>query len=326
MRRSRIGLRRLPSNYSPGTRQYVSASNVRDSQTMRLPDGRILGFAEYGRSSDYPLMFMHGYPASRLETLGIDETARRHNIRVITPDRNGYGLTTFNPAHGILDWPADVQALAGHLGLRRFAVLGGSGGGPYALACAYRLPHQMLSAVGIFGGAGPWEAGARHMSLAYRASALAAHHWPSGYGGLLNLLLWMLRRALSSPVGTQMIDQWLNERSGKLESAEKIHQRREVLARQVLEGFRQGTKPAVHDARLLTSSWGIKLEDVTYDRVQIWHGSKDVNAPVQMIRYLAEHLPHCTLTEFEDDTHFTLHRHLDTIVSELVPEQPHCIK
>lgn len=321
MRGRRIGLLRFPSNYCSGTRQYVSISNARDSQTMRLPGGRTLGFAEYGRSNDYPLMFMHGYPASRLETLGIDETARRHKLRIITPDRNGYGLTTFNPAHGILDWPADVRALANHLGLGRFAVLGGSGGGPYALACAYRLPHAMLSGVGIFGGAGPWEAGAHHMSLPYRVSALAAHYWPSGYGGILNLLLWMLRRALSSPAGMQRIDQWLDERSGKLESLDKKQQRRKALARQIFEGFRQGTEPAIHDARLLTSNWGIKFEDITYNRVRIWHGSKDVNAPVQMIRYLAEHLPHCTLTEFEDDTHFTLHRHLDTILSELVPEQ-----
>lgn len=288
---------------------------------MRLPDGRILGFAEYGRSNDYPLIFMHGYPSSRLETLGIDDTARRHNIRIITPDRNGYGLTTFKRDRRILDWPADVRVLAKYLNLSRFAVLGGSGGSPYALACAYLLPPEMLSGVGIFGGAGPWEAGAHHMSIAYRVSALAAHHWPSGYGGLLNLLIWMLKRALSSPAGARRIDNWLNKHTGKLESTEEIQQRREILVRQVLEAFRQGAEPAVHDARLLTSSWGLKFEDVTYNRVKIWHGTKDANAPVQMIRYLAGHLPHCTLQEFENDTHFTLRRHLDTILSELVPEQ-----
>lgn len=56
----------------------------------------------------------------------------------------------------------------------------------------------------------------------------------------------------------------------------------------------------MHDAQLLTSSWGIKFEDVTYNKVQIWHGTQDANWPVQMMRYMAERLPHCELHEFGD--------------------------
>ena len=297
--------------------RYASTS-ARDSQTIQLQDGRILGFNECGRSNDYPMIFMHGYPASRLETLGVDEVAKRHNLRIITPDRNGYGLTTFNPNHGILDWPADIRELARHLGLKRFAVLGGSGGSPYALACAALLPHEILSGVGILAGAGPWEAGAHHMSLLYRINAIMAHHWPSGYGGLLNLLVWMLRRALSSPSGAQRIDKWLEGHAERLDSESSIKERREVIARQVLEAFRQGAGPAVHDARLLTTSWGIRFEEVTYNKVKIWHGTKDTNAPIQLMRYMAERLPHCELHEFQEDTHFTMHRHLDRVLTELV--------
>ena len=301
------------------TTRHVS-SIARDSQTMRLPDERTLGFSECGREEDYPLLYMHGYPSCRLETLGMDELAHRHNLRIITPDRNGYGLTTFNPSLRILDWPADIQALARHLHLERFAILGGSGGSPYALACAHLLPRNTLSGVGIMAGAGPWEAGAHHMSLPYRISALAVHHWPLGYGRLLTCLIWMLKRALSSPLGVRRIDQWLDERSSKLDSNNANNVRREVITRQVLEAFRQGTAPTVHDAQLLMSSWGIEFEDVTYDKVRLWHGTQDANAPVQMVRYMAERLPNCELREFEDDTHFTLHRHLDQILSELVPE------
>jgi pimeloyl-ACP methyl ester carboxylesterase len=287
---------------------------------MRLPDGRTLGFAEHGRSGDYPLLFIHGYPTSRLETLGIDDIAQRHKIRIITPDRNGYGLTTFDSKRKILDWPDDVQALAQHLGLSRFAVLGGSGGSPYALVCAYRLPPEMLSSVGIMGGAGPWEAGAHHMSLPYRLSAFMAHHWPSGYGGVLSLFLWILKKALSSPSGIQQIDKVLAKQIGDRGSGKSAGHLRETMARQIFEAFRQGTGPAVHDAQLLTSSWGIKSEDVTYNKIKIWHGTKDVNAPVQMVRYMAERLPHCELKEFPEATHFTLQRYLDQILSEMIPK------
>ena len=286
---------------------------------MRLPDGRTLGFSECGRTDDYPLIFMHGYPGSRLETLGMDEVANRHNIRIITPDRNGYGLTTFNRNLRIPDWPTDIQALARHLGLGRFAVLGGSGGSPYALACAYLLPHDMLSGVGFLAGAGPWEAGAHHMALSYRINALMAHYWPSGYGGLSKLLVWMLRRVLSSPSGAQLVDKWLDDHAEKLDSEKSAKKRREILSRQVLEAFRQGPAPAVHDAQLLTSSWGIKFNDVTYNKVKIWHGTQDTNAPIEMMRYMAERLPYCEIHEVEKDTHFKVHRHLDRILTELVP-------
>lgn len=286
---------------------------------MRLPDGRTLGFSECGRPDDHPLIYMHGYPASRLETLGMNKIANRHNVRIITPDRNGYGLTTFNSKLRILDWPADIRALAGHLGLERFAVLGGSGGSPFALACAHLLPHEMLSGVGIMAGAGPWEAGARYMSFPYLVSAAMAHYWPSAYGAFLNLMGWSLMIVLSSESGANRIDKWLNERTGTLGSENEAKERTNIIARQVLEEFRQGSVPAVHEAQLLTSNWGINFEDVTYNKVKIWHGSQDRNAPVEMMRYMAERLPHCELHEFEDDTHFTLHRHMDQILTELVP-------
>ncbi|KAJ5239786.1 hypothetical protein N7468_004405 [Penicillium chermesinum] len=98
---------------------------------------------------------MHGYPRSRRETLGLEDIARRHSLRIIYPDRNGYGFTNLNSDRKIADWPADVKALAQHLSLYQFALLGGSGSSPYTLVCAHQLPAGMLSGVGIMTGAGP---------------------------------------------------------------------------------------------------------------------------------------------------------------------------
>lgn len=66
------------------------------------------------------------------------------------------GRSDFQPGRTLLDWPDDVADLADALGIDRFAVLGYSGGAPYAAACAYRLPHR-LTACGIVGGGGPAE-------------------------------------------------------------------------------------------------------------------------------------------------------------------------
>ncbi|CEJ56465.1 hypothetical protein PMG11_02671 [Penicillium brasilianum] len=64
----------LVRNHCRNTIRYASTTTGRESQMMRLPDGRTLGFAEHGRSGDYP--------SSRLETLGIDDIAQRHKIHM----------------------------------------------------------------------------------------------------------------------------------------------------------------------------------------------------------------------------------------------------
>lgn len=129
--------------------------SFRTRQTLILPDRRLLGFAEFGDPSGTPLVYFHGFPMSRLEGWSIDRMARRRRLRVIAPDRPGFGLSTFRDQRRITDWPVDVRALASHLGLERFAILGVSGGGPYAVACASALPREMLSAVGVVAGGPP---------------------------------------------------------------------------------------------------------------------------------------------------------------------------
>jgi pimeloyl-ACP methyl ester carboxylesterase len=69
------------------------------------------------------------------------------------------GLSTYAPDYSLLDWPADVSALAKHLGFKRFHVMGGSGGGPCALACAHTLSSDILRGIGVLAGMGPPEAG-----------------------------------------------------------------------------------------------------------------------------------------------------------------------
>ncbi|KAJ5748987.1 uncharacterized protein N7511_010683 [Penicillium nucicola] len=165
---------------------------------MRLPDGRILGYAEYGPETGYPLIYLHGYSQCRYEGSVIENVLHRHGIRMVAPDRPGFGLSTNQPNRRIADWPDDVQALAGHLGLSRFALMGGSGGGPYILACAHALPHEMMSAVGILAGGGNWKAGAHHMPFVYRASAFAAEYWPAGLRSSLGILVWIIRSGLTS--------------------------------------------------------------------------------------------------------------------------------
>src|SRR5258706_454018 len=121
--------------------------------SIQLHDGRTLAYAEYGEPEGRALLYFHGGADSRLEARLLAEQARCAGIRLIGIDRPGMGRSHFKKGRRLLDWPDDVIELADHLGIERFAVIGVSGGGPYALACAYKIPNRLI-ACGI--AAGEW--------------------------------------------------------------------------------------------------------------------------------------------------------------------------
>ena len=90
-------------------------------RVLRLADGRRLGFAEYGASGGQPLLFFHGTPGARLVAGSAHRSALRLNVRLIAPERPGFGRSDFQAGRRILEWPDDVAALADALGLERFA-------------------------------------------------------------------------------------------------------------------------------------------------------------------------------------------------------------
>lgn len=121
--------------------------------TLQLHDGRTLGYAEYGMRDAKALFYFHGQPGSLLEARFLAEQAKHSGIRLIGIDRPGMGLSRFKAGRRLLDWPDDVAELADSPYIDRFAVVGFSGGGPYALVCAYKIPHS-LTACGIISGIG----------------------------------------------------------------------------------------------------------------------------------------------------------------------------
>src|SRR5438046_6812360 len=118
---------------------------------LRLRDGRRLGYCEHGVRAGKPILYFHGWPGSRIEAQLAAPAARRYNARLIAVDRPGFGMSDFKAHRTLLDWPADVAELADTLGLDRFAVAGVSGGGPYALACARRIPDRLTSVIVVCG-------------------------------------------------------------------------------------------------------------------------------------------------------------------------------
>ena len=100
------------------------------------------------------MLYFHGFPGSRLEAEFADSIASDTGTRLIAVDRPGMGMSDYLPSRTILGWADDVLALADHLGIGQFSVVGVSGGAPYALVCAFKLPDRIPSAA-IVSGVGP---------------------------------------------------------------------------------------------------------------------------------------------------------------------------
>ena len=102
----------------------------RSSQVLRLADGRQIGFAEYGDPEGQPVLAIHGTPGSRLMFALTDATARQRRLRIVAPERPGYGLSDFQLQRSLAEAASDLEQCADALGLHRFALSGVSGGGP----------------------------------------------------------------------------------------------------------------------------------------------------------------------------------------------------
>ena len=120
-----------------------------DEKTLRLSNGRVVAWSEYGDPSGVPLLHLHGTGFSRLEAACGADAAKASGIRLIAPDRAGFGRSSSNAKSTLMSGAEDMSAVVDSLQLRRFVVSGFSGGFPHALAMAARMPDRVVSIIGM---------------------------------------------------------------------------------------------------------------------------------------------------------------------------------
>jgi pimeloyl-ACP methyl ester carboxylesterase len=272
----------------------------RTNQRVKLKDGRSLAYTEYGAPDGKPVFYCHGHPGSRLgfSVFDPDNAAADLGLRIIAIDRPGYGLSDFQPGRQMLDWPDDVCAVADSLHLDRFGVLGVSGGGPYAAACAYKIP-QRATATAIVCGMGPAEAPGVRDGPAWKFAA--------GRGSFMRTVtLWFMSLGLKKKP-----EMFAQKMAPALDGPDKAlllavpELAGKVTELGFAESFRGGIAGIHYDAGLYAAPWGFRLEDISAE-VHLWHGTQDYNVPVSVGRYVADALPNCTATFLNDEGHLSL--------------------
>jgi pimeloyl-ACP methyl ester carboxylesterase len=285
--------------------------------TIVLRDGRRLAYAEWGDAEGVPVFFFHGNPGSRLYCPDEEVTASSR-VCLVTADRPGVGRSDVLAGRTFADWPSDVSELAGALGIEQFAVVGWSAGGPYAAACAARIPDRLLG-VGIgacralaqFNVA---ENAAAHDELtaddrelfdlaqrdpdaAATAAAEADEEWVR--------TLWDDPERWFSELRLPAIDQ------RRLEEPK----RRRDFIEAMREGVRQGPKAFAWEQIDTFLPWGFRLADIAIP-VHVFHGAQDTWVERRHVDFLVAALPKARLTVWPDSGHGPA-QHWDEILQAL---------
>lgn len=280
---------------------------------IHLKDGRVLAYLAIGNPSDTPVMYFHGFPGSRLEGRLAAEAADRHGFWLLAPDRPGFGASTLQPRRTLAAWAADVGALADALGLERFSVVGASGGGPYALACAAELPER-VAGVAIVAGLGPvTRPGATQgMAMLNRLMLRLADRLPHLARGLVGLLALVVRRhperyLAHMLAGAPAADQAVLADPGY----------RSLILDSTAEALRQNGRGAAQELVLFTRPWDFDMQRIAVP-VHLWQGDADRIVPPAMMERLLAALPRGVPHRCSGEGHLSLIvRGLDCALTEL---------
>lgn len=280
---------------------------------LTLSDGRVLGFEEYGDPGGVPVYFFHGLPSCRLEASSASEAASRAGVLLIAVDRPGFGLSSFHPYGPLVRFVDDIAELAVHRSTERFATVGVSAGGPFALATAAVLPDRVSAAATVAGFFLPSEPGSlAKMNPELRASLLVARLAP-----------WLLRPlfGLTARTVRRRDTQFVRALARRSPAPDREVLRDDGIRSQVLtvlrEAFATGAAGAAWEQRLLVRDWGFTLGSIDVP-VTVWQGALDRNVPAAVGRSLASSVAGARLELLENEGHLSLsHNRIEDVLRDV---------
>lgn len=267
---------------------------------VTLQDGRRIGFAEYGVADGFPVLWFHGTPGARHQ---VPPLARRAavdlGLRVVGVERPGIGLSTNHRHESVAGFAADIETVVDRLGFDRFGVVGLSGGGPYTLAVAHRMPDRVVS-VGVLGGVaptvGPQAARGGFVPLARTFNGLLG-----ALATPLAVTIWAVINGLAPVAGPVYgkATKLMPEGDREVFASDGVE---EMFLGDLISGSRRQCMALIHDAILFGRDWGFDPTEIGAP-VYWWHGDADPIVRLDHARNLAEHMPTVTFEVREGESH-----------------------
>jgi pimeloyl-ACP methyl ester carboxylesterase len=292
----------------------VGCTATHRCDSVRLSDGRRLAFSETGPRHGTPVVYCHGAigtPLSR--SVDLEAIALDLGIRYIAVSRPGVGGSDPAPSRRVLDFAADVRELIDVQGIERFAAVGVSAGGPYALALARQLGDRV-----------------DRVAVCSSLSPLCAPHRTPGMQPRIRIALTLLTRApgLCAALGDAVLP--LIRRHPRLlsrviaaHSAPGERERlrcpdeREAASSSFLDAAAGGVRGMIDDFITYSRPWGFSPAEVGVE-VHLWHGAEDPLVPIDHALQLAMTLPRCRAFLDPDEGHHFFRRRLATILAVLL--------
>jgi pimeloyl-ACP methyl ester carboxylesterase len=236
----------------------MTQPNTPATETYTLADGRTLAYTDSGAADGVPVVVHHGTPGSRLFAALLSDVAAAEGVRLIVPDRPGYGCSSPPPSDWTWwDWQVDLAELLDSMSIDRAAVMGFSGGGPFALAAA---TSEWASRIGLVSTVVP---PAETLLATLSNVPLAVH------------LLFRVSSAIAAVTGPRTVVQQYTNRSVSDAIAHAV-------AEDFHEALRQDTRAVVRENRsFATKTLAPKQVPLP---IRAWHGARDKNTPLASVR------------------------------------------
>lgn len=271
-----------------------------ETQTLELADGRALAFCEFGDANGFPIFYAHGSPGSRIEGQIYHEKAKEYGLKLIVPDRPGFGQSSFQTSRRLLDYPKDIAELSDHLGIDAFGSIGHSGGGAYSIICRHALPDRTIFAMPLGGYTNFGEMAGAANFLKTKADRLAVSLSQSHPRLFQLFFIFLVLGVRYAP------EYYLNALLQASEAADRAIVQggnfKEILIDDQREALVQGGAGAALDCAILYSDWGISLKDIP-GKVVLFQGTEDRLVPIEFARHLAANIPDSSVTILEGQGH-----------------------
>jgi pimeloyl-ACP methyl ester carboxylesterase len=290
----------------------VSPSGVpQRTGEMQLRDGRALAWSEWGPVDGRPVLLFHGAPGSGHCCPDVAATMD-HGVRLIAPDRPGYGTSDPRPGRTVRSWAEDTRQLLDHLAIPTVPIVGWSSGVEYSMACAAGMPWRVQALALIAGDAPPDEVPG---SLPPEVIARLREDPAGSRAGLLERFAWfadepesILERAPDPPTGDP--DAALRAANPAL---------LEMLRAMFRHAARQGAAGWVDDTLAHALPWGFKPSWIGA-RTTVWFGEGDRLAEREHSEHLARTLKHATLRLVPDAGHSLPIAHWADVLDDLLAD------
>ena len=265
---------------------------------IKLRNGNNIGYAIYGNKKNFPIFYFHGWPGSRFELKNIP--LKKKKCFIIALERPGYGISDPISNFKILDWPKIVLEVANKLKIKKFSIIGVSGGAPFALACANTIKNKRLKSIAI---------------VCALAPSKAKGMTKGRVGMLLNFgrkpfISWLIFNFLRVRLLNSNLEKSFNKWKNKISLPEidlKLFtiDRGKRLMENFKEAVKHGTKGVHRDANLYSNYWGFKLKNIK-KKIFVWHGDKDLTVPIITNKYYKKKLKNKEIFIKPNEGHFSI--------------------